>query len=130
MITAAILLVAAATQPTKPDTAIHFGDYMRFAGIATYRALDWKTTTDGIRIGAHESVLPNAIAAHSGRLALYEAGMTGAEVGLSVLLIKHNHRRMAQTMDYLSIGAGMLFVSYNLHTIHAQESFTSKLVKE
>jgi hypothetical protein len=131
----ALLLVAVSASaetmpPTKPDTTIHFADYMRYGGIATYRLLDWKTTTDGIHIGAHEVVIPASIADHSGRLAMFEAGMTGAQVGVSVLLIKHNHRRIAQTVDCLSIGAGMLFVAHNVQTIHTTESNASKLVKE
>jgi hypothetical protein len=133
VITAAILLVASsssATLPVRPDTTIHFADYMRFAGIATYRTLDWKTTTTGIRLGCKEVILPKSIANNSGRLAAFEVGATAAQIAASTFLIHRGHRKLAQSIDYLTIGAGMLVVSFNEHAIHAQQAFTSTLVKE
>jgi hypothetical protein len=131
MITTAILLVASSSAitkpPAKPDTAIHFGDYMRFGGIAAYRALDWKTTTTGIRLGCKEVVLPQSVANNSGRLAAFEAGATAAQIGASTFLIHRGHRKLAESIDYISIGAGMLFVSWNEHSIHTQEARTYEI---
>lgn len=125
------LIVAPVAHPL-PDLSrsLHVGDYARFAGIAAYRSLDWKTTTTGIRLGCKEVVLPKSIANNSGRLAAFEIGATAAQIGASTFLIHHGHRKLAETMDYVTIGAGMLVVSFNEHAIHSQEAFTSKLVKE
>ena len=143
---AAVLLVAASSPAALPSSAsllaapmahplpdlsrsLHVGDYARFAGIAAYRSLDWKTTTTGIRLGCKEVILPRSIADNSGRLAAFEVGATAGQIAASTFLIHRGHRKLAQTIDYLSIGVGMLTVSWNEHAIHSQESLTSKLVE-
>jgi hypothetical protein len=133
LVLAALLALAAQAgfaQETKRDTTIHFSDYTRYAGVATYRALDWKTTEDGLKLHCKEVELPRAVVESNGRLALFEGVATAGEIAGSVYLIRHGHRRIAQALDYVSIGVGMMVVSANVHAIHTAESNQSTLVKE
>lgn len=126
------LLVAPVVAHPLPDLSrsLHVADYARFAAIGAYRTLDWKTTTTGIRLGCKEVILPKSIANNSGRLAAFEVAATAGQIAASTFLIHRGHRKLAQSIDYLTIGAGMLTVAWNEHSIHEQQAFTSGLERE
>ena len=128
--TSGSLILAPVVHPL-PDMSrsLHMADYVRFGGIAAYRALDWQTTNTAIRIGCHERILPQSIANSPGRLAAFETGAAVGQMAGSAFLIHHGHRKLAQAIDWVSIGAGMLTVSSNEHYIHDRESAISKLVE-
>lgn len=97
----------------RQDNRVHFADYVAYAGIATYHALDYQSTRQGLRMGLKEAVLPNALVHSPGAFAGYEAGLTALEVSSSVMLIHHGHRKLARTVNLISIGIGAAVVARN-----------------
>lgn len=71
------------------------------------RGLDLYSTTWSISRGGQERFLPNGIAAHGPRLALFEAGMCGLDYSATRWLNAHGHRRVARIVagaDAVSTG--------------------------
>jgi hypothetical protein len=97
----------------QPDTTIHFSDYAAYAGIGTYRTLDYFSTRRGLALGGHEEILPNFVAKNAPVLAAFEGLATAGEVAGSVYLIRHGHRKLARFENYVSIGVGSVTVARN-----------------
>jgi hypothetical protein len=88
-------------------------DKTLYASIAGYRALDYLSTRHALARGAHENVLPSWVVNSPGTFIAFEALATATEVGSSILLIRHRHRRTAIVMNGASIGLGVLAVVGN-----------------
>ena len=110
---APLIISAPIPAQSKPDNRVHFADYMGYAGIATYRALDYQSTRRGLGMGLKEGTLPQAIVESSGRLAAYECGIAAVEVGASVWMVHHGHRKIARAENWISVGLGAATVAHN-----------------
>lgn len=98
----------------ETNTGLSKLDYSLYGGVVTYRALDYLSTAKCARdILCHERELPRAVIETQGGLAAFEAGMAGLEIGTSVWLHRHGHRKLARTMDILSVGSGGVTVALN-----------------
>jgi hypothetical protein len=84
-----------------------------YASIAGYRTLDYLSTRRALAGGAHEVVLPQWVVTNRGTFIAFEGLATASEVGGSVWLIRHGHRRMARAMNVVSIGLGTQAVVNN-----------------
>jgi hypothetical protein len=91
----------------------HLFDVGLYASLATYRTLDYFSTRRAIAGGAREMVLPQWVVENRGTFIAFEGLATASEVGSSVWLIRHGHRRMARTMNVVSIGLGLQAVAHN-----------------
>jgi hypothetical protein len=91
----------------------HLLDDALYASIAGYRALDYLSTRRALAGGAHEVVLPQWVVANRGTFIAFEGLATASEVGGSVWLIRHGHRRMARAVNAVSIGLGAQAVVHN-----------------
>jgi hypothetical protein len=109
---------------------INVKDYMRFGLVVGTRALDYSTTREGVRLGAHEAVLPKSFAATDARLGAFEGALTIGQIVGDVWLIKRNHRKIAESLDWISIGVGGLVDANNKRVIDNVKSSRSKLTKE
>jgi hypothetical protein len=96
------------------DTRLTKLDYSLYAGVVAYRTLDYFSTAKCAKdILCHERELPRAVIETQGGLAAFEAGMAGLEIGTSVWLHHHGHRKLARTMDFVSVGGGGITVALN-----------------
>lgn len=93
-------------QPTFADRAL-------YVGIAAYRTMDLVSTQHAIAWGAREVVLPQWVVANTAVFAGFEGLSTVGEVGASVWLIHHRHRRMARALNMMSISLGTNTVLHN-----------------
>jgi hypothetical protein len=84
-----------------------------YASIATYRTLDYFSTRRALAGGAREVVLPQWVVNNRGTFIAFEGLATASEVGGSVWLIRHGHRRMARAVNVMSIGLGVQAVVNN-----------------
>jgi hypothetical protein len=84
----------------------HLLDGVLYASIASYRTLDYFSTRRALAGGAHEVILPQWVVANRGTFIAFEGLATASEVSGSIWLIRHGHRRMARTMNAVSIGLG------------------------
>lgn len=91
----------------------HLLDLGLYASVAGYRTLDYLSTRRALARGAHERVLPQWVVENRGTLIAFEGIATASEVGGSVWLIHHGHRRIARTMNLVSIGLGTQAVVNN-----------------
>lgn len=111
MILAALLAVSSslATQPPPPVVHHNFNryDYALYTGVVLYRAGDYMTSEKMFKAGATEGELPKIIVSTRGGFAAYSAGMAAIEIGASIYLHKHGHRRIARIVDSISVGAGV-----------------------
>jgi hypothetical protein len=91
----------------------HLLDDALYASIAGYRALDYFSTRRALAGGARERILPQWVVNNSGTFIAFEGLATASEVGGSVWLIRHGHRRMARAVNVVSIGLGVQAVAHN-----------------
>jgi hypothetical protein len=91
----------------------HLLDGALYASIASYRTLDYLSTRRALAGGAHEVVLPQWVVNNQGTFIAFEGLATVSEVGGSIWLIRHGHRRMARAMNVMSIGLGTQAVVNN-----------------
>lgn len=91
----------------------HLLDGALYASIATYRTLDYLSTRRALAGGAREVVLPQWVVNNRGTFIAFEGLATASEVGGSVWLIRHGHRRMARAVNAMSIGLGVQAVVNN-----------------
>ncbi len=84
-----------------------------YASLASYRTLDYLSTRRALAGGAREIILPQWVVSNRGTFMAFEGLATASEVGGSVWLIRHGHRRMARTMNVVSIGLGVQAVVNN-----------------
>jgi hypothetical protein len=91
----------------------HLLDDALYTSIAGYRALDYFSTRRALAGGAHEVILPQWVVNNRGTFIAFEGLATASEVGGSVWLIRHGHRRMARAMNTVSIGLGVRSVVNN-----------------
>jgi hypothetical protein len=91
----------------------HLLDEALYASIAGYRTLDYLSTHRALAGGAREVVLPQWVVSNRGTFIAFEGLATASEVGGSVWLIRHGHRRMARAMNAVSIGLGARAVVHN-----------------
>jgi hypothetical protein len=91
----------------------HLLDDALYASIAGYRTLDYLSTRRALAGGAHEVILPQWVVNNSGTFIAFEGLATASEVGGSVWLIRHGHRRMARAMNIVSVGLGAQTVAHN-----------------
>jgi hypothetical protein len=91
----------------------HLLDDVLYTSIAGYRALDYFSTRRALAGGAHEVILPQWVVNNRGTFIAFEGLATASEVGGSVWLIRHGHRRMARAMNTVSIGLGVRSVINN-----------------
>jgi hypothetical protein len=96
-------------QQEKP----HLLDLGLYASVAGYRALDYLSTRRALKGGAREEVLPQWVVENRGTFIAFEGLATASEIGGSVWLIHHGHRRIARTMNLVSIGLGVQAVVNN-----------------
>ncbi|HEX6494273.1 MAG TPA: hypothetical protein VF018_02230 [Acidobacteriaceae bacterium] len=91
----------------------HLLDDGLYASIAGYRTLDYFSTRRALAGGAREVVLPQWVVDNRGTFIAFEGLATASEIGGSVWLIRHGHRRMARAMNTVSIGLGVRAVVNN-----------------
>jgi hypothetical protein len=91
----------------------HLLDDALYASLAGYRTLDYFSTRRALPGGAHEVILPQWVVDNRGTFIAFEGLATASEIGGSVWLIRHGHRRMARTMNAVSIGLGVQAVVHN-----------------
>lgn len=91
----------------------HLLDDALYAGIASYRTLDYLSTRRALAGGAHEVMLPQWVVNNRGTFIAFEGLATITEVGGSVWLIRHGHRRMARAVNSVSLGLGFETVVHN-----------------
>jgi hypothetical protein len=91
----------------------HLLDLGLYASVAGYRTLDYLSTRRALAGGAREKVLPQWVVDNPGTFIAFEGLATASEVGGSVWLIRHGHRRIARTMNLVSIGLGTQTVVNN-----------------
>jgi hypothetical protein len=91
----------------------HLLDDALYASLAGYRTLDYFSTRRALAGGAHEVILPQWVVDNRGTFIAFEGLATASEIGGSVWLIRHGHRRMARTMNAVSIGLGVQAVVHN-----------------
>jgi hypothetical protein len=91
----------------------HLLDDALYASLAGYRTLDYFSTRRALAGGAHEVILPQWVVENRGTFIAFEGLATASEIGGSVWLIRHGHRRMARTMNAVSIGLGVQAVVHN-----------------
>jgi hypothetical protein len=91
----------------------HLLDLGLYTSVAGYRTLDYLSTRRALAGGAREKVLPQWVVDNRGAFIAFEGLATASEVGGSVWLIRHGHRRMARTMNLVSIGLGTQAVVNN-----------------
>jgi hypothetical protein len=91
----------------------HLLDLGLYASVAGYRTLDYLSTRRALAGGARERVLPQWVVENRGTFIAFEGLATASEVTGSVWLIHHGHRRMARTMNLVSIGLGTQAVVNN-----------------
>ena len=91
----------------------HLLDLGLYTSIAGYRTLDYLSTRRALAGGAHEVILPQWVVNNRGTFIAFEGLATASEIGGSMWLIRHGHRRMARTMNALSIGLGTQAVVNN-----------------
>jgi hypothetical protein len=84
-----------------------------YASIAGYRTFDYLSTRRALAGGAHEVVLPQWVVSNRGTFIAFEGLATASEVGGSVWLIRHGHRRVARAMNMFSVGLGVKTVVHN-----------------
>jgi hypothetical protein len=108
------IIAAAPTRISLPQQARpHLLDLGLYASLASYRTLDYLSTRRALAGGAREMILPQWVVANRGTFMAFEGLATASEVGGSVWLIRHGHRRMARTMNVVSIGLGAQAVVNN-----------------
>src|ERR1700744_1724523 len=98
--------------PPAPQRS-HLLDGALYASIASYRTLDYLSTRRALAGGAHEVILPQWVVNNRGTFIAFEGLATASEVGGSVWLIRHGHRRMARAVNVMSIGLGVQAVVNN-----------------
>ena len=91
----------------------HLLDLGLYASVAGYRTLDYLSTRRALAGGAREEMLPQWVVDNRGTFIAFEGLATASEVGGSVWLIHHGHRRIARTMNLVSIGLGTKTVVNN-----------------
>jgi hypothetical protein len=91
----------------------HLLDGALYASIASYRTLDYLSTRRALAGGAHEVILPQWVVNNRGTFIAFEGLATASEIGGSMWLIRHGHRRMARTMNAVSNGLGTQAVVNN-----------------
>jgi hypothetical protein len=91
----------------------HLLDDALYTSIAGYRTLDYLSTRRALAGGAHEIILPQWVVENRGTFIAFESLATASEIGGSVWLIRHGHRRMARAMNVVSIGLGVQAVANN-----------------
>jgi hypothetical protein len=91
----------------------HLLDLGLYTSIAGYRTLDYLSTRRALAGGAHEVILPQWVVNNRGTFIAFEGLATASEIGGSMWLIRHGHRRMARTMNAVSIGLGVQAVVNN-----------------
>jgi hypothetical protein len=108
------VLAAAQRRISLPEQGRpHLLDGALYASIATYRTLDYLSTRRALAGGAREVVLPQWVVNNRGTFIAFEGLATASEVGGSVWLIRHGHRRMARAVNVMSIGLGTQAVVNN-----------------
>jgi DNA-binding transcriptional LysR family regulator len=110
---APVILIRPREAPLPQQERPHPLDDALYLSIAGYRTFDYLSTRDALANGAHEAVLPQWVVDHSETFLAFEGIATATEVESSVWLIHHHHRRLARTMNILSIGAGVGIVVHN-----------------
>ena len=91
----------------------HLLDDVLYTSIAGYRTLDYLSTRRALAGGAHEVILPQWVVENRGTFIAFEGLATASEIGGSVWLIRHGHRRIARAMNVMSIGLGTQAVVNN-----------------
>ena len=108
------VIAAAQSRISLPEQGRpHLLDGALYASIATYRTLDYFSTRRALAGGAHEVILPQWVVNNRGTFIAFEGLATATEVGGSIWLIRHGHRRMARAANAVSIGLGMQAVVNN-----------------
>ena len=108
------LIAAAPVRISLPEQGRpHLLDGVLYASIATYRTLDYFSTRHALAGGAREVVLPQWVVNNRGTFIAFEGLATASEVGGSIWLIRHGHRRMARAVNAMSIGLGTQAVVNN-----------------
>jgi hypothetical protein len=116
-----VIAAASVRIPLPEQGKPHLLDDALYASILSYRALDYFSTRRALAGGAHEVILPQWVVENRGTFIAFEGLATASEIGGSVWLIRHGHRRMARTMNVVSIGLGTQAVvnNYTEPLIHA-----------
>jgi hypothetical protein len=108
------VIAAARVRVSLPEQGRpHLLDDALYASLAGYRTLDYFSTRRALAGGAHEVILPQWVVDNRGTFIAFEGLATASEIGGSVWLIRHGHRRMARTMNAVSIGLGVQAVVHN-----------------
>ncbi len=108
-------LVRPAMTPLPRPEQPKFVDHALYLAIAAYRTMDLVSTQHAIALGAREVELPQWVVANTATFAAFEGLATAGEVGASVWLIHRHHRRLARTVNMVSISLGTNTVLHNYH---------------
>ena len=108
-----MILVRPATAPSARQEKPGLLDDALYASIAGYRTFDYLSTRYAMARGAREVVLPQWVVSNHGTFIAFEGLATASEVGGSVWLIRHRHRRLARAMNMFSVGVGVNTVIHN-----------------
>ena len=108
-----VIAVAPARIALPQQQRPHLLDDALYAWIAGYRAFDYLSTRRALAGGAREVVLPQWVVANRSTFIAFEGLATAGEVSGSMWLIRHGHRRMARTVNTVSIGLGVRTVVHN-----------------
>jgi hypothetical protein len=108
------VIAAARVRVSLPEQGRpHLLDDALYASLAGYRTLDYLSTRRALAGGAREVILPQWVVNNRGTFIAFEGLATASEIGGSMWLIRHGHRRMARTMNAVSIGLGVQAVVNN-----------------
>jgi hypothetical protein len=107
--------VIAGPAPLVVSTPQNLGllDDALYAAVASYRTLDYFSTRRALARGAHEVILPQWVVNSPNTFIAFEGLAAGSEIGSSIWLVRHGHRRMARAMNMISVGAGVEAVANN-----------------
>jgi hypothetical protein len=116
-------LVSAPIQ-TRKEVKHNFNkvDFALYGGVAAYHALDYWSTERTIAAGGHEVELPKSLVASKPGFAAYEVGMSALQIGGSVMLHKHGHKKLARFADAVSISAGFATDGRNIQQYGVQQA--------
>ena len=91
----------------------HALDISLYTSIAAYRTLDFLRTRQVLAEGGREAELPQWVVNTPATFLAFEGLATATEVGSSIWLIHHGHRRVARAMNIISVGLGAETVAHN-----------------
>lgn len=104
-------IVANCEQPKIPQATTV--DFSLYAAVMTTRVLDYVSTERVLDSGGKEDILPSGLVHNKPAFALYSIGTGAAEIFISHLLLKRNHRKMARILLMTDVSFTGAVVAHN-----------------